>query len=105
MPTETRRVATPRGRRITKNRRIAFRLTEELGTRLERAVAISGRSQTELITEAIADKTNAIIREQRLLELSDRDMDALLGAIAAPPVANEAMRRSVARWRERNAVQ
>jgi uncharacterized protein (DUF1778 family) len=88
-------------RRITKSRRIAFRLTDELSNRVEQAVAISGRTQTELITEAIADKANAIIREQRLLELTGRDMDALLDAISNPPPPNEAMQRAVARWRER----
>ncbi len=34
------------------------------------------------------------------LELSDRDMDALLDAIANPPPPNEAMLRAIARWRE-----
>ena len=46
-----------------KTRRIAFRLTDELVGRLARAVAISGRSQTELIIEAIAEKTSEIERE------------------------------------------
>jgi len=85
---------------VTKNRRIAIRLSDELDAQLERAVAVSGRSQTELITEAIADKADEIIRQQHVLELSDRDMDALLAALASPPEPNEAMRRSVARWRE-----
>ena len=87
--------------RTIKSRRIAFRLTDELGAQLERAVALSGRSQSDLITEAIAEKSNAILREQRLLELTDRDMDALLAAIAAPPAPNAAMQRSVERWRRR----
>jgi uncharacterized protein (DUF1778 family) len=84
-----------------KNRRIAVRLTDELVAQLERAVALSGRSQTEFITEAIADKAREIVREQHYLELSERDMKALLDAIANPPAPNEAMLRSIARWRER----
>jgi uncharacterized protein (DUF1778 family) len=84
-----------------KNRRIAVRLTDELAAQLERAVALSGRSQTEFITEAIADKASEIVREQHYLELSERDMEALLDAIANPPAPNEAMLRSIARWRER----
>ena len=67
------------------------------------SVARSGRGQTDFITEAIVEKVGAIIRKQRLLKLTDRDMDALLAAIAAPPAPNEAMLRSVARWRERGA--
>jgi uncharacterized protein (DUF1778 family) len=86
-----------------KSRRIAVRLTDELAAQLERAVALSGRSQTELITEAIADKAGAIVREQHFLELSERDMEALLDAIANPPVPNAAMLRAIARWREHGA--
>lgn len=87
-------------RRTTKPRRIAIRLTEELNARLERAVAISGRSQSDLITEAIAEKAGEIEREQYYLELSQRDMDALLEAVANPPPLTPAMERSIARWRE-----
>jgi uncharacterized protein (DUF1778 family) len=89
--------------RTTKNRRIAFRLTDELGAQLDRAVALTGRSQTDLITEAIADKATAVIREQRLLELTDRDMEALLAAVEHPPVPTDAMLRSITRWREHGA--
>jgi uncharacterized protein (DUF1778 family) len=100
MATDTQQATTPQAQRPAKSRRIAFRLTDELGTKLERAVALSGRSQTDFITDAIADKADAIIQEQRILELSDRDMEALLAALANPPAPNEAMRRSIARWRQ-----
>jgi uncharacterized protein (DUF1778 family) len=91
--------------RTAKSRRIALRLTEQLADQLERAVALSGRNKTELITEAISDKAQAVIREQRLLELTERDMDALQAALATPPAPNAAMRRSIARWRESNSVE
>jgi uncharacterized protein (DUF1778 family) len=103
MATDTQQATTPRARRTAKSRRIAFRLTDELGTKLEHAVALSGRSQTDFITEAIADKADAIIQEQRILELTDRDMEALLAVLANPPAPNEAMLRSAARWRERGS--
>jgi uncharacterized protein (DUF1778 family) len=89
-----------KARQATKTKRIAFRLTDELNARLERAVAISGRSQSDLITEAIAEKASEIEREQYYLELSERDMDALLEAIANPPPLTATMERSIARWRE-----
>lgn len=105
MTTETRRPpASPSRRpRPTKSRRIAFRLTDDLGARLDSAVALTGRTQTDLITEAIADKADAVIREQRLLALTDRGMDVLRAALADPPAPNEAMLRSIARWRDRGA--
>jgi len=78
-------------------------LTDELGAQLDRAVALTGRSQTDLITEAIADKADSVIREQRLLELTERDMEALLAAIQSSPAPTEAMLRSIARWHEHGA--
>jgi uncharacterized protein (DUF1778 family) len=102
--TETRRPpSSPRSPRPTKSRRIAFRLTDDLGARLDSAVALIGRTQTDLITEAIADKADSVIWEQRLLALTDRDIDALQAALADPPAPNEAMLRAIARWRDRGA--
>ncbi|MDQ3044356.1 MAG: DUF1778 domain-containing protein [Chloroflexota bacterium] len=89
--------------RATKDRRNAVRLTDEVGARLDEAVALSGRNRTELITEAIADKADAVIRTERFLKLSERDMDALLAALDYPPPPDDAMLRSVTRWRERGA--
>lgn len=105
MAIETRRppASAPRRARTIKSRRIAVRLSDELGSRLDDAIAATGRTQTDLITEAIADKADAVISQQRLLELTDRDMDALLAAIAVPPAPNDAMVRSTVRWRERGA--
>ena len=103
MATNTQQATTSRARRTAKSRRIAFRLTDELGMKLEHAVALSGRTQTDFITEAIADKADAIIQEQRILELTDRDMEALMAALAEPPEPNEAMLRSAVRWRERGS--
>ncbi len=51
-------------------------------------------------TEAIDDIPIELLGEPQTLQLSDRDMDALLDAIANPPPPNEAMLRSIARWRE-----
>ena len=41
--------------------------------------------------------------EPQTLELSDRDMEALLDAIANPPPPNEAMLRAMMRWHERGS--
>jgi uncharacterized protein (DUF1778 family) len=50
--------------------------------------------------ETIDDVPIELLGEPQTLELSDRDMDALLEAIANPPPPNEAMLRAKARWRE-----
>ena len=51
-------------------------------------------------TDLLADAAEIAATKPGLLELSDRDMDALLDAIANPPPPNAAMRRSAARWRK-----
>lgn len=53
--------------------------------------------------EEIDDISIELPGETQILELSDRDMEALLEAIANPPLPNEAMRRAAARWRERGS--
>lgn len=87
--------------RQPKTKRIAVRLTAELDERINRAVALSGRTQTEFISEALAEKADEIIRAQYHMELSERDMEALLDAIENPPEPNEAMLRAISSWRER----
>lgn len=93
---------TPREQtRQAKTKRIAVRVTEELDTKINRAVALSGLTQTEFVSEALAEKADAITRAQHYIELSERDMEALLDALENPPEPNEAMLRSAARWQER----
>lgn len=52
-------------------------------------------------SDQIADDETS--SEAQFLELSDRDMDALLAALASPPEPNEAMLHSIQRWREHGA--
>ena len=56
----------------------------------------------KLDLETSPDDEQAISREERM-ELSERDMDALLAGLADPPAPNEAMLRSAQRWREHGA--
>jgi hypothetical protein len=55
----------------------------------------------DMITDAepIDDIPIELLGEPQTLELSDRDMEALLEAIANPPPPNEAVLRAIARWR------
>jgi uncharacterized protein (DUF1778 family) len=93
---------SPQGRTI-KESRITARVTGQLKERIEEAAMLSGRSLTEFVVEAIQEKADEVIREQHILELSQRDMEKLLAAIENPPAPNEAMMRAVARWREHGA--
>jgi uncharacterized protein (DUF1778 family) len=83
--------------------RVALRLTRQQAEQLDSAIAITGQSKTEFISQAIAERAAVLLREQRVLELTDRDMDALLSAIEAPGAPNDAMLRGLATLRAHRA--
>lgn len=85
--------------REAKTERIAVRVTPATKERIEQAAGLVGRTVSDFTTEAVQEKAEAVIRDRRVLELSDRDMDALLAALENPPPPNEAMLRAIARHR------
>ncbi len=85
--------------REAKSERIAVRVTPTVKERAELAAGLVGRTLSDFATEAVEEKAEAVIRDRRVLELSDRDMDALLAALENPPPPNEAMLRAIARHR------
>ncbi len=87
-------VKTPQGRTI-KEKRITARVTAELKERVEEAAMLRGRTLTDFVVEAIQEKADEVIREQYVLELSERDMAKLLAAIENPPPMNDAMKRAI----------
>ncbi|MFT4039495.1 MAG: DUF1778 domain-containing protein [Thermomicrobiales bacterium] len=86
-----------------KSTRVALRLTRQQADQLERAIALTGQSKTDFITQAIAERATVLFREQRVLELSERDMDALLQALENPGEMNDAMRRGMATFQRTQA--
>src|SRR5687768_7521279 len=94
-----REVGRSRSRGVSMTRQVVVDLPEEMAKQIDRAIAFSGQSEQEFIVEAIADMPEAIAAGVDVLELSDRDMDALLAAIENPPPLNEAMLRAMAHWR------
>jgi uncharacterized protein (DUF1778 family) len=86
-----------------KTTRVALRLTRQQAEQLDSAIAITGQSKTEFISQAIAERAAVLLREQRMLELTDRDMDALLSVIEAPGAPNDAMLRGLAKLQAHRA--
>lgn len=89
---------THNGRKL-KEKRITVRVTDSLKERVEEAANLSGRTLTDFIVQAIQEQADEVIQKHHVLELSLRDMDALVDALENPPNPNSPMRRSVARWR------
>lgn len=80
-----------------KTTRVALRLSRQQAAQLDSAIALTGQSKTEFISQAIAERAAELLREQRVLALTDRDMDALLSSIDSPGAPNEAMLRGLAK--------
>jgi uncharacterized protein (DUF1778 family) len=92
-------MATTTPARGAKTERIAIRVTPAVKERAEQAAGLVGRSLSDFATEALEEKAEAVIRDRYVLELSDRDMDALLAALENPPPLNDAMLRAIERRR------
>ena len=86
-----------------KTTRVALRLTRQQAEQLDSAIAITGQSKTEFISQAIAERAADLLRQQRMLALTDRDMDVLLSAIESPGAPNDAMQRGMATLRAHRA--
>ena len=73
-------VATGTARKVrsVKSRRIPLGPTDEITERLEQAVVLTGHNQTDHTIEVIADKADTGMRVKRILDLTDREVDALL---------------------------
>ena len=78
--------------------RISIRVTPAVRAHAARAATMVGQTLSAFTAGTVQEKAEAVLRDRRILELSDRDMAALLAALEDPP-PNEAMLRAIARHR------
>lgn len=84
-----------------KSERLAARATRKQKATIQRAAHIAGRSITDFLIDsalAVAEKT---IRDQQVLELTQRETEAFFAAVENPLVLDEKMREA-ARWHREN---
>jgi uncharacterized protein (DUF1778 family) len=96
----TTQTTKQRQRRASKAHRLTFRVTDEVMQRLNEALRVSGRTLTEFVTEAAIDKADEVIERERVLRITERDMEALPAALENPPEPNETLLRAYRRRRE-----
>jgi|GEM_PF-2076289 len=84
-------VASPEMKRL--EARIPARIKEQL----EQAASLAGRSQTDIIIEAIGGKAQQIIREHEAIVLGRKDQIKLAKALLNPPKATANQKRR-AKW-------
>ncbi|MBI2942433.1 MAG: DUF1778 domain-containing protein [Chloroflexi bacterium] len=76
----------PRNR---KRERLEARVTPDQKALFQRAADLTGRSLTDFIVSSLQAAAEEAIRAHHVVELSVRDMAALLTAIENPPAPNE----------------
>jgi len=84
-----------------KSAQIILRVTPEQKSRFEEAAASTGRSLTDLATEALHEKTLQIAQEQRditVWRLSRADAEAFATALIAPPKPTVQMLADIAEY-------
>lgn len=69
--------------------RIEIRCSEELKTRLTQVALMQGRSVSDIVVEAVFEKTNQIIKEQQIINLTVKEAQAFAHALANPPEPNQ----------------
>jgi uncharacterized protein (DUF1778 family) len=73
-----------------------LRVSPRLKSTIERAAAYSDKTLTDFITEAAAERAEAVLRAQETITLSAEDWEAFQEMILNPPEPNEALKRALA---------
>ena len=81
----------------TEMKRLEARIPATLKDLLERAALLEGRSQTDIIIDALGIKTRKIIRDHELITLSKADQIRFAEALINPPEPTAKQKRT-AKW-------
>ncbi len=87
-----------------KSERIAARATRQQKATIQRAAHIAGRSVTDFLIDSALAMAEKTIRDQQLLELTERETETFFEALENPPEFDEKMREAARRHRERVEV-
>lgn len=83
-----------RVRQRQKTERIETRATAEQRKLIQEAAVLSGTSVTEFVLRSAESAAERVVREHRVIQLSQRDTVAFLQAIANPRPFDEKMREA-----------
>jgi uncharacterized protein (DUF1778 family) len=86
-------VSTP----STEMRRLEARIPASLKELLERAAQLEGRSQTDIIIDALGARTRSIIRDHEVITLSRADQIRFTKSLLDPPEPTTGQKRR-AKW-------
>ncbi len=89
----------PRGER-GESGRLEVRVSAEAKALCQKAARLQGRTLTDFVAQSALEAAQRTLREQELLNLSQRDRTTLVNALLDPPEPNAALRKAARRYRQ-----
>jgi uncharacterized protein (DUF1778 family) len=87
----------------TKISRVGLRVPPELKRAWEDAAALEGRSLSDVIISATTKAVAEIIDRQRIIRVSEADMEQIMADLKNPPKPNEILKRTMMDYRKATA--
>src|SRR3989442_14619953 len=85
----------------SRSQRLEARISEEQKQLFVRAAELQGRSLTDFVIASAQEAAIETVRTHEALRLSERDRQAFVSALLAPPAPTKALSQAARRYRER----
>jgi uncharacterized protein (DUF1778 family) len=86
----------------SRTERLEARIPSDVKSMLTRAASLQGRTLTDFVVGSATEAARRVIRENEVIELSERDQVAFARALLHPPRASRALRAAARRYRARH---
>ena len=80
--------------------RLEARLSPDTKALFQEAATIQGRSLTDFVVDSAVEAARRIVRQNELVELTQRDRIAFVEALLNPPPPNDRLQRAIERHRQ-----
>jgi len=77
-----------------KTARLEFRVDPDAKGLIQQAAAFLGTSLTDFAAATLTDRAREIVEGHTIIRLANRDRDAFLAALDAPPEPSDALKRA-----------
>jgi len=94
-------IKTGTAKRRSRSQRLEARLSEEQKELFVRAAELQGRSLTDFVIASAQEAAIQTVRTHDALRLSERDRQAFVSALLAPPAPTKTLKQAAQRYRER----
>ncbi len=80
-----------------RSERVDLRMTQAAKRTLQKAAAVSHKTLTEFLLDSGLNAALETLADRRVFQLADKDWDAFMAALVAPPRDNPRLRKLLAR--------